>query len=107
MAINTYKGYKRAYSISLSGGHDQLNFDFGSDTEVDLSCSLQWKNQYYVFGGTYKKRQVSVVNGNRLERKATLDFNFKDGGCTVLNQITTVLCFDNYEKMFATSRIIH
>ena len=35
-----------------------------------------------------------MVNGNRLERKATLDFDFKYGGCTVLNQITIVLCFD-------------
>ena len=35
-----------------------------------------------------------MVNGNRLERKATLDFDFVEGACTVLNQITIVLCFD-------------
>ena len=33
-----------------------------------------------------------VVN-NRLKRKGTLDFNFKEGGCTVLNQHIIVLCF--------------
>ena len=44
-----------------------------------------------------QERQVSMVNGKRLERKATLDFNFEEGGCTVLNQITIVLCFpDTY-----------
>ena len=34
-----------------------------------------------------------MVNRNRLERKATLDFDFWIGGCTVLNQKTIVLCF--------------
>ena len=34
-----------------------------------------------------------MVNGNRLERKGTLDFDFKRGACTVLNQKTIVLCF--------------
>ena len=67
------------------------------NTEVYFSCSIQWKNHYYVFGGWNEKRQVSMVNGNRLERKATLDFDFNAGGCTVLNQITIVLCFGAYE----------
>ena len=35
-----------------------------------------------------------MVNGNRLERKSTLDFNFNYGACTVINQQTIVLCFD-------------
>ena len=34
-----------------------------------------------------------MVNGNRLERKARLDFWFSWGACTVLNQQTIVLCF--------------
>ena len=41
---------------------------------------------------------MSMVNGNRLERKATLDFDFKSGGCTVLDQKTIVLCFDYNER---------
>ena len=40
---------------------------------------------------------MSIVNGNQLERKATLNFSFFYGGCTVLNQITIVLCFQHYE----------
>ena len=95
--MNSYKG-KRAYSISLSGGHDQVNFDFGSDTEVYRSCSLHWQNHHYVFGGAKETHQVSMVNGNRLERKAELDFPFRNGGCTVLNQITIVLCFGTLES---------
>ena len=37
-----------------------------------------------------------MVNGNRLERKGTLNFDFKLGACTVLNQLTIVLCFDEH-----------
>ena len=93
MAINTYEGNKRAYSINPRGGYHRLSFQFGLSTEVYNSCSLQWKNHYYVFGGRNEKRQVSMVNGNRLERKGTLDFDFETGGCAVLNQRTFVLCF--------------
>ena len=93
LAINTRGGNKRAYSISLRGGYELLDFNFGYGTEVYFSCSLQWQNQFYVFGGKNEKKQVSVVNGNRLERKGTLDFDFSEGGCTVLNQSIIVLCF--------------
>ena len=95
LAINTNRyGSKRAFSINLRSGYKQLDFEFGYDTEVDRSCSLLWKNQYYVFGGWAKTRQVSMVNGNRLERKGILDFNHFRGACTLLNQLTIVLCFD-------------
>ena len=79
--------------INPRGGYDQLNFQFGHNTEVHQSCSLQWQNNYYVFGGTSERRQVSMVNGNRLERKATLNFECSSGACTVLNQKTILLCF--------------
>ena len=86
MALNTYDG-KRAYSINLRGGYGyQLDFDFGNSTEnfqAYRSCSLQWKNQHYFFGGDNNwKYQVTMVNGNRLELKGTLDFYFDNGGCT-------------------------
>ena len=40
-----------------------------------------------------QSRQVSIVNGNRLELKGTLDFDFGYSGCTVMNKTTVVLCF--------------
>ena len=40
-----------------------------------------------------------MVNGNRLERKATLAFHFREGACTILNQII-VLCFEMNETKF-------
>ena len=93
---------RRAYSINPRGGYDQVDFQFDHDTEVRWSCSLQWQNHYYVFGGDsqsiLKERQVSMINGNRLERKGKLNFYFSSGACTVLNQLTIVLCFDRYEQ---------
>ena len=88
LALNTDYDKKRAYSINLRGGYGyQLDFDFGSsiseDFHVSRSCSLQWKNQHYFFGGDNNwKRQVTMVNENRLELKGTLDFYFDNGGCT-------------------------
>ena len=95
---NTFNGIKRAYLINPHGGYQNLTLDFelGNDVEVYYSCSLQWKNQYYVIGGS-KLSQVSMLSGNRLERKRTLEFNFQNGGCAVLNQSTIVLCFDQYK----------
>ena len=93
LAISTFEGVDQAYSINPNGGYKQLVFEFGKDTYVSYSCSLQWKNNYYVFGGGNDQRQVSIVSGNRLDRRGTLDFNFYSGACTVLNQITIVLCF--------------
>ena len=94
------EGFKLAYLINPHGDYDRLyNFEFGYGTEIDESCSLLWHNHYYVFGGQYESQQVSMVNGNRLERKKPdLDFNLYSGGCTVLNQATIVLCFDFHEK---------
>ena len=39
-----------------------------------------------------------MINGNRLERIGSLDFSFEEGGCTVLNQLTIVLCFSSFEQ---------
>ena len=100
MAIQTGEFFNSAYLIYPRDGFDQLDFNFGADTQVYQSCSVQWQNRYYVFGGSYggEMRQVSVVNGNRLERIATLDFYFGQGACTVLNHQTIVLCFDEEER---------
>ena len=81
--------------INPRRGYEEIDFEFGGNTEVYKSCSLQWQNSYYVFGGFYERRHVSIVNGNQLERKGTLDFDFSYGGCTVLPKDQSILlCFD-------------
>ena len=99
MAINTFDDIKRVFLIKSPVGYEQLTYDFelGDGTEVWDSCSLQWQNKYYVFGGYNKQQQVSMLNGNRLERKGQIDFYFTHGTCTVFNQIIIVLCFTKAE----------
>ena len=97
LAINTFNGNEHVI-INPLGSYEVKKFDFGKDTEVYRSCSLQWKNQYYVFGGQKQDHQVSVVVDNRLELKGTLDFKFNGGGCTVLNQHIVVLCFGDHKN---------
>ena len=91
--------YKSSFLINLHGGYDKVDFKFDDATGVDKSCSLLWHNHYYIFGGYNKRleRQVSMVNVYHLERKGSLNFKFKHGACTVLNQQTIVLCFDEDE----------
>ena len=90
-----------AYLIDPRGSYEKLDFEYGHSTEVLNSCSLQWHNHYYVFGGRtqYNRNQVSLVIGNELVRTESLGFAFYDGTCTILNQNTIVLCFrGGYER---------
>ena len=85
LVFGTYWAYgPRVVLINTHGGYQKLN-DFhiadGSGLDIAASgtgyeaCSLQWKNQYYVFGGS--GHQVSMLNGDRLEQKAKLKFKGK------------------------------
>ena len=98
LVINSHNPNITALSIVPSGGYKPINFTLDDGTEVSYSCSVQWHNHLYVFGGYVKIRQVSMVNGKRLERKKDLGFNFYDGGCAVLNQRTIVLCFGGQDE---------
>ena len=87
--------------IYPNAGYDQINFEFNNDTDVFRACSLQWHNHHYVFGGIDGRAlnaQVSMVNGNRLEKIKKLEFAFDEGACTVLNQATILLCFNRREN---------
>ena len=91
-------GDTAAYSIILGGGYKPIVFEFDKGTEIYYSCSVQWHNHHYVFGGYRNRRQVSMVNGKRLERKQTLNFSYWAGGCTVLSQRTILLCFGSPDE---------
>ena len=47
------------YFWEYSGDYDDdLNFEYGSDTEVETSCVASLGGEMWVFGGTYEMRQV-------------------------------------------------
>ena len=95
IVINTYIS-KQAKLITTEG-LSEPTFDFGINTVAYDSCSVTFRNSFYIFGGgnTYKK-QVSQLSVNRLKRIGSLDFDFCVGACAVINDDQIYLCFDYY-----------
>ena len=59
---------------------EDFEFSLGEKTEVYYSCSLTWRGRFFVFGGNTQKTQMSIINGCRLERVDSLDFDQTYGG---------------------------
>ena len=73
---------------------EDFEFSLGQNTEVYYSCSLTWHGQFFVFGGNEEKSQISIINGCRLERVGSLDFDQSYGGCANVNDQSVYLCFN-------------
>ena len=73
---------------------DDFEFSLGANTEVYYSCSLTWRGRFFVFGGDKQKKQISIINGCRLERVDSLDFDQTYGGCANVNDQSIYLCFN-------------
>ena len=67
---------------------------FGKETEVHHSCSVTYRNRFYVFGGDQHKRQISEVTKCELTRIGNLDFDHHWGSCSSVNDQEIYLCFD-------------
>ena len=80
-----------------SGGTD-FGFEYGTGTQVYLSCSITWKGAFYVFGGSSEstKTQISLVDDCKLTRVGTLPFQLYQGACTNVNNEEFYLCFGLY-----------
>ena len=74
---------------------DDIVMLFGVGTEVYRSCSISWRNQFFVFGGESQKRQISRLVGYELLRIGTLDFDHYFGGCTNVADDQLYLCFSS------------
>lgn len=95
LVLNTYQGWKAPVLVDAEGRQDgNIVMLFGKDTEVYLSCSLSWRNQFFVFGGYNQKRQISQLVGCELSRVGTLDFDHYRGGCTNVADDQLYLCFN-------------
>ena len=96
------KGWRQPVITDAYGKVDtDFNFEFGANTSVHKSCSLMYKNEFFVFGGsnTYgsDQRQISKLSGCRLERIGTLDFNHHLGACTGVRDTRIYLCFNYFD----------
>ena len=85
--------WKPALLINSEGRQRKLTcFEPDKKTEASDSCSINWQNQLYIFGGG-NKRQISKLNGHKLKRLGSLTFDHEDGGCSVMNNQFIYLCF--------------
>ena len=83
-----------AWLVNSEGQKNELScFDRDHHTDGHKACSINWKNQLHVFGGHTEKRQISRLNGYRLERIGTLPFDHSLGGCSVMANQFIFLCF--------------
>ena len=57
------------------------------------SCSVNWKNQLFIYGGTVWRNQITQLIGYKLEPKGTLPFEHFRGACSVMAEQYIFLCF--------------
>ena len=73
---------------------DDFFFMFGNNTEVYRSCSVTWHGELFIFGGVNDQKQISKLNGCKLERVGNLSFEHYQGACATVNDREIYLCFD-------------
>ena len=96
LVLNSNGGpWKPAMLVTTEGEQDELScFQRDDNTEAWEFCSVNWKNQLHVFGGVNEKRQISRLNGHKLERIGTMPFDHNYGGCSVMANQFIFLCFN-------------
>ena len=51
--------WKQPLVVNKIGQYSQnVSFQIGAGTDLDRACSVEYRNQFYVFGGQYEWRQV-------------------------------------------------
>ena len=80
--------------------NSEISFNFDSTSAVWEACSVEYRGEYYLFGGRFHPRQISKVENCGLRRIGTLDFDFNTGACGSFNfkKEIALLCFPGIEK---------
>ena len=106
LVINSYKstfvGWKPAMLLNSESEQEVLAcFERDQETAAYFSCSINWNNQLFIFGGhlTKHRRQISRLTGHKLERlSSSLDFDHARGACSVMGKKVILLCFGSDNK---------
>ena len=93
------KGWRPPIITDANGKADEnFYFRLSDKTFIYRSCSITFRNEFYVFGGDTpyggEKRQISKLTDCHLQRIGTLSFNHESGTCTDVNDSRIYLCFD-------------
>ena len=92
LVLNTYLSYNTPQIINGAG--ENFTVTYGRNTEVEHSCSITWRGEFYVFGGSTHTTQISKLSGCALERIGTLAFQHSWGACANVNEESVYLCFN-------------
>ena len=101
LILNTYAASNRAHPVltDFNGNvNDKLKFSLpAQNTEVYRSCSTVLHGRYYIFGGRYQPKQISVIDEEKcvLRREGDLPRDFQYGGCQtfMMPEEKALLCF--------------
>ena len=103
LVINSYKstlvGWKPAMLLNSESEQEVLAcFERDQETAAYFSCSINWNNQLFIFGGhlTKHRRQISRLTGHKLEKVGSLNFEHRQGSCSVMANKVIYLCFGLY-----------
>ena len=69
-------------------------FERDDKTEAVGSCSVNWNNQLFIFGGQTKTKQISRLTGHKLQRVGSLDVEHRFQACSVMANSFIYLCFN-------------
>ena len=94
LVLSSYENNRKPLLIDAKGRRDRnLVVSFGEQTEVYKSCSVTYRNRFYVFGGERHERQISEVTLCGLKRIGSLEFDHKWGACSNTDNRKIYLCF--------------
>ena len=75
-----------------------MTFEKGADATIS-SCSLTYRNRFYVFGGHEDHlRQISEVAQCSLRRIGSLTFDHREGACSNVGDRKLYLCFGQWSQ---------
>ena len=106
LVLNTNDGFRKPLLFDDEGrSYPNFTMKFGENTEVWHSCSVTFRNRFYVFGGGNQKRQISEVTKCGLSRIGSLDFDHEDGACSSVGDREIYICFDLQSKKQCRSAV--
>ena len=80
--------------------NEKFSFSIESGVEVQFSCSITFRGEFFIYGGKDKKKQIAKVEGCTLKDTGTkLSFKMEAGGCAVTFNDQIYLCFGEAEKI--------
>ena len=96
LILNTKNSANYPVVLNAKGeSYRPFNFELGNAVSAAYSCSLTWRNNYYMFGGSGgQDKQISKLVDCKMTRMGSLSFPFNYGGCANMNNRRLFLCFD-------------